>query len=429
MSFFNLRDRAFIFIPALLLIIAAFWATFQFVEPAPPKSITIATGSEGGAYYGYGETYAASLAASDIELNVKATAGSLENLALLKDESSGVSLALIQGGISSKQHSPKLMSLGRVFVEPVWVFTRRGAQLETLKELQGKRVAIGPENSGTAHLARQLLAANKLDNGKVELIYEGGDAAREALISGRVDAVFLVQAARSSLVQSLLRNREVELMNFKRAEAYSRNFPFLTKLILPQGAVDLEANIPANDVALVGASAALVAREDFHPALGGLMVEALKDAHGDGDMFQRIGEFPQLNDPEYQVSDDTERSYNEGVPFLQRYLPFWLASFLQRKFLLLLPIATVLFPVIKLAPMLYNWQVRNRILHWYGQLKRLETAINQDPENQHIAAHMAEIERIDSSVKTIRVPIDYADQFYHLRSAVSLVRGRLEGEA
>lgn len=429
MSLFNLRDRAIIFLPALLLIIGAFWATFQFMEPAPPKTLTIATGGKGGAYYGYGTKYAEILARSGITLKVKETAGSLENLALLKDESSGVSLALLQGGISNKKASPDVMSLGRIYNEPLWLFHSNGVTVTRLTDLRGKRVAIGAANSGTAHLARQLLSANKIDDDALTLVAKSGYEAASALIRGEVDALFLVQAPGSPLVQSLLKNRDVQLMDFTRAEGYARNFPFLSKLTLPQGAVDLEADIPSRDVSLVGASAALVAREDLHPALAGLLVEALKEVHREGDMFQRIGEFPQVNDPEYEVSDDTERSYKEGVPFLQRYLPFWLASFLQRKFLLLLPIATVLFPVIKLAPMLYNWQVRNRILYWYGELKRLEAAINQDPENNRIAAHMAEIERIDSSVKTIRVPIDYADQFYHLRSAVSLVRGRLEGEA
>lgn len=424
--FKNLREKSLIFIPAAALIVAAFWATFQFVEPAPPTTITIATGGEGGAYYAYGQQYKEILARSGITLNVKSTAGSLENVTLLQDEEAGVSLALMQGGISNKGLTPSITSLGRIFVEPLWVFSRAGDRLSVLTDLTGKRVAIGGQNSGTAHLASQLLLANKLTGGAVDVKYIAGQQAIDALLANEVDAVFLVLAPKSEMIRGLLRNPAVELMNFKRAEAYTRNFPYLSKLVLPQGAVDFAANIPAEDVALVGTSAALVARDDFHPALAGLMVEALKEVHRDGDMFQRIGEFPQVIDPEYEVTADTERSYKDGVPFLQRYLPFWLASFLQRKFLLLLPIVTILYPVVKLAPMLYNWRVRNRILYWYGQLKDLESSINNDTANEHLAGHMAELERIDSSVQAIAVPKDYSDQFYHLRGAVRLVRGRLE---
>ena len=403
MSFASLRDKSLIFLPALLLI-----------------------GGEGGAYYAYGQQYADILARSGITLKVQPTAGSLENIKLLRDDEAGVALGLMQGGISNKELTPSITSLGRIFIEPLWVFSRAGTRLEVLTDLKGKRVAIGGQNSGTAHLASQLLLANKLTQGAVDVAYIAGQRAIDALLAGEVDAVFLVLAPKSEMIRSLLRNPAIALMNFKRAEAYTRNFPYLNKLILPQGAVDMAANIPPADIALVGTSAALVARDDFHPALAGLMVEALKEVHRDGDMFQRIGEFPQVIDPEYEVTADTERSYKDGVPFLQRYLPFWLASFLQRKFLLILPIATVLFPVVKLAPMLYNWRVRNRILYWYGELKKLEASINNDPANEHLAGHMAELERIDSSVQAITVPNDYSDQFYHLRRAVRLVRGRLE---
>jgi hypothetical protein len=215
-------------------------------------------------------------------------------------------------------------------------------------------------------------------------------------------------------------------MNFDRAEAYTRIFPYLKKITLPEGTIDFVTNIPSRDVSLLAASAALVAQDDLHPALAGLLVQALKDVHRKGDIFQKTAEFPQVNDPEFTVSKDTKRSYKDGVPFLQRYLPFWLASFIQRSIILLLPIATILFPIIKIAPFLYNWRIRNRLLHWYQQLKRLEHSINTDDQNEKLLDNMTELRRIEVAVQQIPVPKDFSDQFYQLRGAIALVRERLE---
>lgn len=426
MSASRIRDLLLIFVPAFLVVGAAFWATFQFVEPAPPKTISISTGGPKGAYFGYGQQYAKILKRSGITLKVVPSAGSIQNLhRLTTTDEAGVNIALMQGGISNQDKTAGVMSLGRIFLEPLWVFYRKDLEITKLTDLKDKRIAVGPSNSGTRHLATSLLTANNITDANSQLLKLSGKNAIDALLKGTVDAVFLVIAPRSPFIKELLKNQNLKLMNFERAEAYTRIFPFLSKVTLPQGTIDFVKNIPANDISLVATSAALVAKDDLHPALAGLLVGALKEVHAKGDIFQKIGQFPQSTDPEYPISDDTERSYKEGVPFLQRYLPFWLASFLQRKFLLLLPIATVLFPVIKLAPLFYNWRVRNRLLHWYQQLKLLEQRIGQDETGAQIIDNKAELSRIETAVQNIPVPKDFSDQFYHLRGAVSLVHKRL----
>lgn len=426
MSLSSIKGLFLFFVPAFLIIAGAFWATYQFVEPAPPNSISIATGSSKGAYFGFGNNYADILKKSSIELTVLSSAGSLDNLNKLRSRENPVDLALMQGGVLTASEREGLMSLGRIFLEPLWVFYRPDSEINRLTDLKNKRIAVGPKNSGTRQLASALLSANGITSKTAQLLTLNGSAAIDALEDGRVDAVFLVVAPRSPFIQGLLRKSTIKLMNFERAEAYTRIFPYLSKITLPEGTIDFVKNIPSRDVDLIAPSAALVARKDLHPALAGLLVQALKDVHGKGDIFQRTAEFPKVNDPEYLVTKDTKRSYKDGVPFLQRYLPFWLASFLQRSFILLLPIATVLFPIIKLAPLLYNWRIRNRLLHWYQQLKKLEHDINEDTRNEHFAKNMAELERIETTVQLIPVPKEFSDQFYHLRGAISLVRQRLE---
>lgn len=419
-------ELAMIIVPALLLIAAAVWFAAQFVEPAPPKKIAITTGAETGGYHVFAKKYADFLAKSGITLETRPSKGSVENLARIKDTASGVALALLQGGIVEPADTAGLVSLGRVSLEPLWVFHRLPERVGRLADLAGKRLAVGAEGSGTRKLALTLLKANNMSEANAKLVPITGQEAADALRAGEVDAIFLTFAPESPLVQALLRDPNVRLMSFDQAEAYSRLFPYLQRIVLPRGVVDLAANIPAEDVALVAPQAALVAREELHPALVALMVDAAQAVHGGSGLFQRPGEFPKASDPEMRMSDDALRTYKSGQPVLRRYLPFWLAVFLERTMVMLLPIVTVAVPLIKFLPQLYQWRIRRRIYYWYGQLKRLERRVNADRLRENTNEHLEEIDRIEEAVGLIPVPDRFAEQLYDLRGAVDFVRQRIQ---
>lgn len=416
------RESLLIAGPALLLVAFAFWFAYQFVEPAPPASVKMTTGSQSGGYYAFAQKYKKLLADSGVNLEVLSSAGSIENLQRLQTPGSGVDLALMQGGIADEQNAPELVSLGRVFLEPLWVFYKDGIEVDRLAQLSGKRLAIGAPGSGTRALVNDLLAANGLNEQNTTFSSLSGDAAAEALLSDKVDAVFLVLAAESKLVRELLREPGIRLMSFANADAYTRLMPYLSRVTLPSGVIDLRRQIPDGDVTLIAAQAALVAHEDLHPAIIGLMVEAAQEVHSGGGMFQRVEEFPKAHDPELPMASDAERLYKRGAPFLQRYLPFWLANFIERMIIMIVPVATILLPLFKVAPWLYQWRIRRRILYWYRELKLLETKLTQVADPSEL---MDEIERIDSAVTNIPVPLHYSDKLYELRSAVDLVRVRM----
>ena len=247
----------------------------------------------------------------------------------------------------------------------------------------------------------------------------------QALEEGRVDAVFLVLAPEAPLIQQLSKKPDIELLNFSQADAYSQLYPFLSKVVLPKGVFDLVHNIPSEDIYLLAATAALVARQDLHPALVNLFVNSAVKIHQYGHIFQEPNSFPKGHDPEYSMSEEAARYYKVGPPFLQRYLPFWLASFFDRMFILLLPIATILIPVFKLAPWLYQYRIRNRILRRFDALKKLEHRIMLDKKKENNKLYLDELEKIDDAVSHILVPLQYMDQYYDLRSAIDLVRQRL----
>ncbi|MDX2288776.1 MAG: TAXI family TRAP transporter solute-binding subunit [Hyphomicrobiaceae bacterium] len=299
----QVREFMLIVGPAVILVAAAFWLAFQFVEPAPPKTVKLSAGNAAGAYYAFAERYRTILARSGITLEIASSAGSVENLARLDDASSGFKIALLQGGIADQRSAPGLVSLGRVFLEPMWVFYR-GDPIDRLARLAGKRIAVGMPGSGTRVLAETLLKLNSIDASNATLVAKGGKVAADALVAGEVDAVFLALAAQSPLVDTLMRAEGVRLLSFAQAEAYSRLLPYLLPVTLPAGIVDLVGGLPPEDVTLLAAKAALVARDDTHPAILELMAAAAREVHGGGGMFQRAEEFPKAHDPEFPVADE-----------------------------------------------------------------------------------------------------------------------------
>lgn len=428
-AIWDVRELLVVGIPALLLVAAVLWFLLQLVHPAPPSVVTIATGGTQGAYYGFGKRYAAVLARSGITLRVLPTSGSIENLQLLTDPESGVDVALIQGGIVSSRKEDDVVSLGRAFVEPLWVFYRAPQPIDMLHQLKGLRVGIGPEGSGTRYLALSLLTTSGVQRDALTLSPLTGKSAANALKSGDLDAVFLAMAPESPVIQDLVRDPSIRLMNFAQAEAYTRYLPYLRRIVLPRGAFDLSRDIPGQDVSLIAPVAAIMARPGLHPAVSGLLIDAMREVHGKGGLFSRFGEYPQAIDPEAALASDVERYYKAGPSLLKRFLPFWLATTLERLLVLVLPVAGLLIPMMRLLPLVYRWRVKRRLLYWYARLKALEGQLAADREGGTLTIQRSEIERIDHAISHIPVPLGFSEEYYNLRKAVDLVRQRIFAHA
>ena len=425
------RDVWFVGVPALLAICAAFWGAAQFIKPAPPNQLVISTGGEGGAYQSFAARYEEVLARYQIKLVTKPSAGSTENLARLRDAAVDVDAAFIQGGTAQVSADDALLALGDFYYEPLWVFYRdtqpkKSAlnlhHLNRLADLKGRRIAIGVAGSGTQHLAREVLLANGIDATNTHLIEEGGMTVATLLADGKVDAVMTVGPAQSSLIWSLLYTPGVRLMSLNHADAYVRRFPYLAKLVLPRGAIDLERDVPPQDVQLVSPMTTLMVREDTHPALIGLLLQAASEVHGGPGVFQRPNEFPRHGHSEFPTSPEAERYYKSGKPFLQRYLPFWAATLIDRAVVMLVPIIAILFPIFKFAPSLYGWRVRGRIYRRYGELKFLESELEENPTLHTREEWLQRVDAIETDVNKISTPLTYSDMLYTLRAHIDLVR-------
>ena len=411
-------------LPACAVVIA-FWFAAKFVKPAPPHGFVMTTGADGGAYHLFAQRYRAILAREKITVTLKPSAGSMEKLQRLQDAKTDVDVGLVQAGVIVGDAPAGLRSLGSVYYEPLWVFYRGKEDIDKLSQLAGKRVAIGAEGSGTRALSLQLLKASGVDASSNELLPFGGNEAVTALIEEAVDVALLVASPDAPTVQALAKAKDIKLASLVQAEAFTRRFPYLTAMQLPRGAIDLAADLPSRDVTLLATTANLIVREDFHPDLGFLLLQAATEVHGRAGMLQKAGEFPAARESEIFLADEAQRYYKSGTPLLQRYLPFWVAILIERMAVLLLPLVAVLLPLFKILPALIQWRNKSRLFKWYGELKFLEAQAALNPDPAMLDGYLDRLDEIEEGVNNTRVGASYADYVYNLRLHVDLVRNRL----
>ncbi len=425
MSKVSSKATAGYFALAGLVAAAGMFTAFLFVEPPPPSKFVLATGSEVGAYFRFGTGYARELGAKGLSLDVRSSAGSVENLDLLKDPASGVDLAIIQGGIIDTP-VPGLVALASLFREPVWLFYR-GEIRKRLTEFAGSRIAVGAEGSGTRALALRLLDANEVTAANAELLALASADSLEALLGGEIAAGFFVSAPESAVIQRLLQSDELRLFSFERAGAYAQRLPFLSSVVLHEGAIDFARNLPSRDVTLIAPAATLAAREDFHPALVAPVLEAVTAVHRAGNIFDRAGEFPAGDYLDLPLEDSARRFLSSGPPFLQRFLPFWVANLLDRLVVLAIPLLTLILPLVRILPPFYRWRMRNKVNRIYGRLARLEH--HQASGKVTSAAALKQLAELARKAGEISLPPAYVNEVYGLRFHLDRARATLEADS
>ena len=422
-----MRDYAYKFWRHLAVVgtVAIFLGASLFiVTTLPPRELVMATGAEGAANYELGVRYREILAKEGVKLELQRTSGSMDNLKYLRDPRSRVSVGFIQGGTITSKEAPELESLGTVFYEPLWLF-RRGEIGEGAQALRGRRLSIGSEGSGGRALALQIIERTRLDSIVGELSGFPPQAAAEKLIAGDIDAAFIVTAWESPVVQSLLHAKGVEPSSIQRADAFVAIYPFLHKLILPAGVIDLLTNRPPSDVVLLAPKASLAVRADLHPALQYLLLDAAAQIHSQPGIFQKAGQFPAAEAIDLPLSQEAQRFYKAGRPFLQGYLPFWVATLVEKMLVVLVPLAALLFPVFKFLPQSYDWMMQLRIRRLYDEIRLIESEMDVQGAEIDRNAMSTKLDLIDQRANHLQLPNVYTSSLYTLRGHIDLVRTRL----
>jgi TRAP transporter TAXI family solute receptor len=417
--------------PLVIAAVALLWLAYWWLNPTPPKHITLATGPAQSAYAEFGARYAKALAANGIEVRLLPSEGSSANLQLLREGKADI--GFVQGGSAGQatEEEQEMQSLGSLFVEPIWLFYREAAalrvtesgRLTSLAQLRHLRINVGAAGSGVPNLMNTLLDMNHVDPKSITLSRLDQTPATVGLLNGELDAVVFASAPESPMVQMLLQTPGIRLMDFPQNEAYARRLSFLTPVVLPRGVVDLARNMPAQDVRLIATTTAMLARDGVHPALLQLVSQATLALHGNAGWFNRAHEFPKASIGEFPLAPEAERTLRNGVPTLQRYLPFSWANLVERMWLALGIIVAVLLPLGKIAPPLYAFRVRSRVFRWYGQLRDLEERLDTGKES--VADLLQELNDMETRVEKVIVPLSYADELYALRNHIDLVRQRL----
>jgi TRAP transporter TAXI family solute receptor len=416
-------ERARIVGPAFLLSLLALIVTYRFVERAPARHIVFATAKEDGAYFLVGLRYQALLAPEGVDVTVRATSGSVENIRLLQKGEADV--AFVQGGTGAGVNAPGLRSLASLYFEPVWILVRKRSGIAQLDDLKGKRVGIDQEGSGTREIALLLLADNGINQSAASFLPLGGDAAANALRTGELDAAFFVISPRAPVIHQALAIPGVRLLSIKRAPAYALEHPFLSVLTLPEGAIDLRLNLPTRQTELLAPATTLVVRQGFHPALAAQLLTISQRIFGEPGMFEQAGDFPSRKFLEFPISDAAKRFFHSGPPLLQRYLPFWAADLVDRMKIMLLPLITLIYPLFKLVPQTYDWRMRSRINRWYKNLQAIEEEVEARHPKADVSSTLEELDRLEASVGRLSVPLAYANPLYTLRSHIALLRDEL----
>lgn len=425
-SLVSWRDALATLAPIVLLSAAAIAAAVYFVRPAPPRTLTIASGPETSNFHRMATRYREILARDGVDLVLVPTRGSAENLEQIAQNQ--VDIALVQSGVQRADGDTKdLVSLGTMFRQPVYIFYRSATPITRLSELRGQRISVGREGSGTQVLAKALLEGNGIEADSSTLLDLDSEPAKAALLAGSVDAIFLSgDSARFRMIRELLHVDGIRLFDFVQGEAYERRFRYLNRLHLPAGAFDLGENLPAQPITLMAPTVELLAHRDIHPALIDLLVGAAQEVHNRGSLIQNPGEFPHAIEHDYPMHPDAARYYKSGRSFIYRYLPFWLASLLNRIVLILAPVLLILLPGLRFAPNLYGWRVSRRIYKRYAELMALERAALGPTTAEQRTALLEKLAEIEKSIISVKVPGAFADQLYVLRRHIQFVRGNLE---
>jgi TRAP transporter TAXI family solute receptor len=417
------RWYLFRIVTAILCIAGVAWLALVYFIPAPPTKITIATSLQGDHYQMLGTRYQGILAGSTIELQLQTTDGAKENLHLLNDPNSGIAAAFMHGGLSNSRLSPDLLSLGRIDYQIFWLFYPTGETVTDLSQLKGKRLALGPTDSGDRAVCEKILAAAGVHYDNTTLLYVPARDAAKALDDGTVDAVFLNLALSSPILQSLLTSPQYRLMSFSEAEALTRIFPYLVRLSLPRGAIDLQRKIPITDVELVATTNVVLVRKDIHPTVIDLLARAILEAHNLPGLFQKLGDFPTQADPEYPIAQSARDFYKNGPSFLNRYLPFWMTSYAQRVIAVLVAAIAIVVPIFNYAPKLYLWFIRERVRRLYRRLRLVDKELTMELCPAELQAVQFELDSIARAASV--VPMRNSELFFGLLTHIDRTRAQL----
>src|SRR4249919_1614552 len=346
------RVSLVILISSAAIVFGALYVIYRLVDPLPPRHLVIAASTAGSAYDNVAKRYALILARHGVELEIRHSAGAVEDLNLLRDPASGVQAALTTFGFTQPADMDILYSLGGIFDAAIFIFYRDAEPITMFAQLRGKRIGMGVPGTALRSLMLDVLKATDALDASTQLIDLDYVTSIDALISGNVD-VAITPATENG--EHTITVPGIRLMSVAQAEAIAKTVPGLKHVVLWRGLLDLSRDLPNSDVDLLASRNRVLVRKDLHPALQYLLLEAMREVHWPAGPFNRLGEFPAEQPNDLPLSATAEAFYRSGPTLWQRYASFWLTSLLNRIAFFVIPVVVTLIPVIGLALALSRW--------------------------------------------------------------------------
>ena len=411
-------------IPILLLVVASFYLTSKFIEPSSKKEITIATGSIDGEYYNTALKYKEILEKQKVKVNILTSNGSMENIQLLNEKKADI--AFVQNGIDSLKKQTEIKAIASIYYEPLWIFYKNDEyKMDYLIQLITKRISIGREKSGTEDLALKMLNDNGINKENTQLLNNSTAEAKDLLIKGEIDAMFIVSSPNSKIIKELLENPDIKLFNFKRAKAYSRKYTFLESTPLYEGTIDLYRNLPSEDINLLSTTANLIVRNGFSDELTRLILKEIKKVHNKKELFEAANQFPNIENLTIDINEDADRYFTYGDTWLEKIFPYWIASNINRLSILLIPLITLMIPLSKGFFPLYRWSIRSKIYKWYEQIHKIDLIAEYESQDK-LQDCLTQITILKKEIKQeTKVPLSYMGEYYDLIMHLELIISKI----
>ena len=406
------------------ILVAAVVITY-FTISNLPDTLKIAAGQPGSYFYETAEIYKKDLAKQGVELEIIESKGAADSLTLLREGK--VDIALSHGGLTTKQESPDLVSLGSISYEPLWVFQRKGTKpIYDLSQLKGMKVATGQEGTGVEVIAKRLFTAEGVNERNTTILHMSMKEAAERLAKGDIDAAVFMDPPENDKIRAFFSSSAVNETSLQDSEALRRRFRYLHVIKIPPSGVDLELEQPHAELLTIAPTAYLAAKKNLDPALQYLLLSVIDEVHHAPTLISDENEFPSDKDVDLTLSPDAEVYYKKGKPFLQQYLPFQMASLLERLIKVLLPLLLLGYPIIAYAPTAYNWHIRNKLSKRYDSLVEIEEQLANNRSNKSAAEFDSMLADVEKKLNDEKIPSSFTNEVFILREHIELVQRKIQ---
>ena len=422
------RDSKGLAIAFLVVIVGL----IVYLKPFPDRHIYFLTGYPGSDWGMLADAASDVLKKNGLEFSAIHTAGAVENVARLDDPKDVANAGLAYGLALEGDEVKGIYSLGSVSYEPIWILynKKKAGEIKTLTELSQKKIGLGPVQSGSYRIAKKVFeVANIQVDGNPNFSSNSIQVNQTKLKNGEIDGMIVVSTNLDPITLDLLRMPNIEVFDFKNAPAYAKQINSFVTLTLPADSVSIPNQIPQKDLTLLATTASLVVKRSMHPDLQLAILMAARDANRNSPdlFFAKRDEFPSYRDPLIPISPVAEHFYNYGPPQAMQYLPYWLAGFIDRSWLLILTILAVFYPLSKLNIHFRKFRFNLKEIPHYKELLQMDRKIQRGSLTEMEKSEMlSRLDEINTHAIQEGVPISEEAAYFNFLNAIFLLRIKIQ---